>query len=40
VEAVAPVLLMASILIVGVYPALVSDVFRSGINDLFPRLME
>jgi NADH-quinone oxidoreductase subunit M len=39
VEAVAPVLLMASILIVGVYPALVSDVFRSGINDLFPRLM-
>ena len=34
VEAVAPTLLMAAILVVGVYPALVTDVFRSGIPDL------
>ena len=39
VEAVAPVLLMAAILIVGIYPAIVSDVFKAGVNDLFPRLM-
>ena len=39
VEAVAPMLLMAAILIVGIYPAIVSDVFRAGVNDLFPRLM-
>lgn len=39
VEAVAPMLLMAAILIVGIYPAIVSDVFRAGINDFFPRLM-
>ncbi len=39
VEAVAPMLLMAAILIVGIYPAIVSDVFRAGVNDFFPRLM-
>ncbi len=37
VEAVAPLLLMAAILILGVYPALVTDVFTSGVNDLLPR---
>ncbi len=37
VEAVAPALLLAAILAVGVYPALVSDVFTTGINDLLPR---
>ena len=37
VEAVAPSLLLAAILAVGVYPALVSDVFTTGINDLLPR---
>ena len=37
VEAVAPMLLMAAIMAVGVYPALVSDVFTTGINDLLPR---
>ena len=37
VEAVAPALLMAAILAVGVYPALLSDVFTTGINDLLPR---
>ena len=38
IEAVAPTLLMAAILIVGIYPALLSDVFKSGINDLILRL--
>ena len=37
VEAVAPALLLVAILAVGVYPALVSDVFTTGINDLLPR---
>ena len=37
VEAVAPVLLMAAILAVGLYPALLSDVFTSGVNDLLQR---
>ena len=38
IEVVAPILLMAAILIVGIYPALLSDVFKSGINDLILRL--
>jgi len=38
VEAVAPTLLMAAILIVGIYPALLSDVFKAGINDLLLRV--
>ena len=37
VEAVAPALLMVAIFAVGVYPALLSDVFSIGINDLLPR---
>ena len=37
VEAVAPALLLVAIMAVGVYPALVSDVFTTGINDLLPR---
>ncbi|CAI8046209.1 NAD(P)H-quinone oxidoreductase chain 4 1 [Geodia barretti] len=37
VEAVAPALLMVAIFAVGVYPALLSDVFSTGINDLLPR---
>lgn len=40
VEAVAPVLLMAAILAVGLYPALLSDVFTSGVNDLLPRFTQ
>ena len=39
VEAVAPVLLMAAILAVGLYPAFLSDVFTTGVNDLLPRFM-
>ena len=39
VETVAPTLLIAAILIVGIYPAVLSNVFKSGINDLFPRLI-
>ena len=39
VEAIAPTLLMAAILIVGIYPAVLSNVFKAGINDLFPRLI-
>ena len=37
VEAVAPVLLMAAILVVGIYPAFLSDVFTTGINEVIPR---
>ena len=39
VEAVAPAMLLVAILAVGVYPALVSDVFTTGINDLLPRFV-
>ena len=39
IEAVAPVLLMAAILAVGLYPAFLSDVFTTGVNDLLPRFM-
>lgn len=39
IEAVAPVLLMAAILAVGLYPAFLSDVFITGVNDLLPRFM-
>ena len=37
VEAVAPVLLMVAIMAVGLYPALLSDVFATGINEVLPR---
>jgi len=34
IERVAPTLLVAVILLVGIYPALISDVFRSGVNEI------
>ena len=37
VEKVAPVLLMVAIMAVGLYPALLSDVFATGINEVLPR---
>jgi NADH-quinone oxidoreductase subunit M len=37
-EAVAPVVLGVAILVVGIYPAVVSDVFGAGIAEILPRL--
>ena len=37
-EAVAPVVLGVAILVVGIYPAVLSDVFGTGIAEILPRL--
>lgn len=37
VEAVAPTLLIAAIMAVGLYPALLSDAFTTGVNDVLAR---